>query len=187
MSEGLDQTGEVCPGWRRGAGRRELDAVVRDHGGALLARAKQLTGGHDDAWDLVQDTLLRAMTRRPEGLSEVKVRSWLLAVLRNLHIDHCRSARRRRKVTLGESALAGVPEPEPVNEPTWLSIDTVTVKACLERLDPRLRDAYTLQVEEGLSLAAAAARLGVPQATVGSRVHRARHRLRELLTSSELQ
>jgi RNA polymerase sigma-70 factor (ECF subfamily) len=168
-------------------GHIELEAVVREHGRALLARARQLTGGHADACDLVQDTLVRAMTRPPEGLSALKVRAWLMRVLGNLHIDRCRSVRRRQKVTLGESVLLGVPQPEPTHEPAWLSIDAGALQASLKRLDPRLRDAYTLQVEEGLSLAAAAARLGVPPATVGTRVFRARQRLRELLTSTELQ
>jgi RNA polymerase sigma-70 factor (ECF subfamily) len=187
MSEAFESLGEMSPELRRRTGRGAVDAVVREHGKALLVRAKQLTGGHADAWDLVQDTLVRAMTRRPEDLSEVKVRSWLMTVLANLHIDRCRSARRGRRVTLGEGELLGVPQPEPTSEPAWLSIDGGTLQTCLQRLDPRLRAAYTLQVEQGLTLAAAAARLGVPQAPVGTRVHRARRRLRQLLMSPGLQ
>jgi RNA polymerase sigma-70 factor, ECF subfamily len=189
MDERSKRQGDVCPGLGRrlSPSRREHDAAIRAHGQALLAHARKLTRGHADAWDLVQDTFVRAMTRRPEDLSDAKVRAWLMAVLVNLHIDRCRSVRRRRRITLEEDLLLALPDSDPALEPAWLSIDAVSVQACLARLDPRLRAAYTLQVEEGLTLAAAAARLGVPAATVGTRVYRARHRLRSLLTSSLLQ
>jgi RNA polymerase sigma-70 factor (ECF subfamily) len=127
------------------------------------------------------------MTRRPDDLSPVKVRPWLMAILGNLHTDRCRAVRRYQRVAASEGALLGVAQPEAPHDPPWLSIDTVAVEACLERLDPRLREAYSLQVQEGLSLSAIAERLGVPAATAGTRVFRARRRLRELLTRNELQ
>jgi len=186
MEEGTEREGPSCRAntWRE---RAEFEEVVRAHGSALLARAKRLTHGHADAWDLLQDTLERALTRRPEGLPAVKLRPWLMSILGNLHTDRCRAGRRHKRVTLGDNALLDVVASDPLNEPAWLSIDAVSIRACLERLDPRLREAYALQVEQGLSVIATAARLGVPPATAGTRVYRARRRLRELLSNPELQ
>lgn len=66
-------------------------------------------------------------------------------------------------------------------ESSWRAIELDQVRACLGRLDPRLRDAYVLQAEERLPLLMIAERLGIPVATAGTRVFRARRRLRELL------
>ena len=68
-----------------------------------------------------------------------------------------------------------------VEEPRWASVDPESIQRCLGLLDPALRDAYHLRVEEKLSLAAAGKALGIPAATVGTRVHRARLQLRKLL------
>jgi RNA polymerase sigma-70 factor (ECF subfamily) len=161
----------------------DFDQIVRQHGRALLSRASRLTRRQFDACDLVQDTVERALSRPPPDGPVANIRSWLFVIMQNIYLDRCRAAGRRRFVALSDDMMI-----QDSNEletiPAWRSVDLAEVHACLDRLDPRLREAYLLQVEQGLSLGAIAERLGTPVATVGTRLFRARRRLRALLVNS---
>lgn len=115
-------------------------------------------------------------------LSAANARAWLFKVMRNLHTDGCRRASRSRYVELTEDLLLFAAEDTTCEEPAWLDTDPAEVRACLTRIDPRLRDAYVLRAEQGLSLSAIAERLGIPKTTAGTRVFRARRQLQRLLT-----
>jgi RNA polymerase sigma-70 factor (ECF subfamily) len=162
-------------------GSIDFDEVARNHASALLSHAKRLTRERWEAWDLVQDTFERALTRPPKALEPPKMRCWLFVVIKTPSLVRGRAGARRRTVALTEDTLAYVPEEEVERLPRWRSIDVAEVRACLDKLDQRLREPYELQ-EQGLTLAAIAARLGVPPATVGTRIYRARRKLRKLLT-----
>ncbi|HEV8547858.1 MAG TPA: sigma-70 region 4 domain-containing protein, partial [Polyangiaceae bacterium] len=69
-------------------------------------------------------------------------------------------------------------------EPRWMTIDAALVRRCLEDLDPRLRDAYLLRSEQHLPLADVATQLGVAPSTAGTRVFRARRKLRQMLSGA---
>src|SRR5260370_34756239 len=62
---------------------------------ALRRYAYALLHDHAAADDLVQDTLERALSRWPSRRPDGELRAWLFAILRNLHIDAHRQARRR--------------------------------------------------------------------------------------------
>jgi RNA polymerase sigma-70 factor (ECF subfamily) len=156
--------------------------IAKANTGALLARAMRLTGRHADAWDLVQETFVRALTRRPRDVVGERLRRWLLVILGNLYRDHRRAEGRRPRVVLSDLTMNSLPADEAPQEPPWLDVEISDVRACLDRLNPRIREAYVLHEEEGLPLATIAARLGVPLATAGTRVYRARRTLRKLLT-----
>ena len=158
-----------------------LSSIARSHGGALFRRALRLTHGHDDAWDLVQDTLLRALDGGLERTPLDKVCRWLFVVMGRLHVDRRRRARRRATVAFDEDVFPPLTLGEPTEEPLWQEVEYEDVRQHLSELDPRVREAYVLHEEQGLSLADTARRLRVPVATAGTRVFRARRRLRALL------
>lgn len=164
----------------------ELDAevlatITRSHGAALFGRALRLTRSREDAWDLVQDTLLRALDRGLARTSIDRVCHWLFIVMARLHIDGRRRARRRATIALDEDSIPPVTSSEPTEEALWQTVEYEDVRQRLPELDPRVREAYVLHEEQGLSLADTARRLRVPLATAGTRVFRARRRLRALL------
>jgi RNA polymerase sigma-70 factor (ECF subfamily) len=99
-----------------------------------------------------------------------------------LHIDRRRRARRRATVAFDEDVITPPPAGELMEEPLWQKVEYEEVRQCLSELDPRVREAYVLHEEQGLSLADTARRLKVPVATAGTRVFRARRRLRALLS-----
>jgi RNA polymerase sigma-70 factor (ECF subfamily) len=162
----------------------DIDQLMRVCGPALFARALSLTRNRADAWDLLQDGLERMLRRCPDRCSAEAIQRSLSVIMRNLNTDRYRAAQRHRQVTLNEGTLL-VETPPPAEEPIWSSVEPEQIERCVALLQPHLREAYTLRVEKQLSLVAAAKTLGIPVGTVGTRVHRARRRLRALLLTGE--
>ena len=158
---------------------RTIDAWVREHQSALYGVALKLCGRPEDSHDLVQDTFERAM--RSE-VAPQSARAWLFSVLHHLFIDRQRKkVRRPQHKSLDEVELAAR-EPEP--PPAWTALSVDEVRAALDRLEPEFREAYRLHALEGLGYAEIGAKLGVPVSTVGTRIMRARRKLRELLQAA---
>ncbi|MFY0537107.1 RNA polymerase sigma factor [Nannocystis pusilla] len=100
-------------------------------------------------------------------------------MLHHLFLDRCRArVRGPTHASLDEVAL---PAPEPAAEPAWAALTRDDVVAAVERLEPDFRRVYQLHSLEGVPYQEIAARLGIPKATVGTRLARARRKLRDLL------
>lgn len=151
--------------------------MAQRHGGALLKTAQMRSGHHADALDLVQDTFERALRQGPSMNSDEEVGRWLMVVLRNRFVDHCRFLATRTSGSVDIDLLAA-PEPDP--DPWWLDVDPALVNAMVTRLSTRLRDALNLRVA-GLSLREIALRHSITVSTAGTRIHRARRALRTLI------
>lgn len=154
----------------------------------LLRVARGMTGQSADAEDLVQDTLLRAW-RSIGTFDGQHPRAWLLTILRNTHINR---NRRQRPVLLDDPDVTferhrGTTVDVPSAED--LVVDRTfdaAVEAAVLDLPEVFREVLVLVDVKGLSYAAAAEVLGVPEGTVMSRLHRARKRVRGHLVTSGL-
>jgi RNA polymerase sigma-70 factor (ECF subfamily) len=160
---------------------RRLDALVREHQSALHAFALKLCGDANDARDLVQDTFERALRADATQAPRSNDRAWLFTVLHHLFIDRYR--RRAREPRLASLDDVDVAAAEPVAPPAWADVTLEQVQAAMAELDPEFRDVYRMHALEGLGYADIAARLGAPVSTVGTRIMRARRKLRAILSS----
>lgn len=153
----------------------QLMRVLHDqHAAALRSYALELTNGdRAHAEDVVQETLLRAW-RHPKVLdqSERSARSWLLTVARRIAIDEWRSGTSRAEV------MTDAP-PEQINDDdTERAVQGWLVADAIAELSTRHREVLALCFYQGMSVADAAARLGVPEGTIKSRTHYALRALR---------
>jgi RNA polymerase sigma-70 factor, ECF subfamily len=156
----------------------DFEELAREHGPALQRVALRLCRGPSDAQDLVQDTLERALRHFREGVREENLKAWLLTILRHRFVDQCR--RKGREVQAPENAPEPAsPEPEP--EPAWAAITTGQVREALQRLPQEFRTVYELHAIERRSYAEIAETLRIPKATVGTRLIRARRKLKAIL------
>lgn len=158
-----------------------LAAAVLEAGPALARLAARLCANHADASDLVQDTFERAAR---QGLPDDvrNPRAWLTTILRNLFVDRCRAAGRRPALEpLGELA-APATEPAPT-EPPWARLGLDDIRAAAAELEPTYREVFFLHVFEHWSYERVAARLSIQRVTVGTRLTRARRKLRDLLVA----
>jgi RNA polymerase sigma-70 factor (ECF subfamily) len=160
---------------------RDLGPVVAEHEGALQRIAERLCATTADARDLVQDTFERAMRQGIPG--DVRsVRAWLTSIMHNLFIDRCRATARRPAHEPLDDSHHEVPPPPPADpEPAWSRVTVEDIRAALAELEPAFRDVYTLHTFDQLPYDAIARRLRIERTTVGTRLHRARKKLRELL------
>lgn len=141
----------------------------------LLSIALALCKRPEDAFDLVQDSLERGLRAGPPPTSNL--RGWLVAILQNRFIDLWR----RRGHTGTADRLEELPAAPPVEEPAWACFDRERLRAAVDLLPSEFREVYSLHALEGRSYAEIAGELRIPKATVGTRLYRARRRLRELL------
>jgi len=162
--------------------RERLARLARDHEAALLAAALRLCGNRADADDLVQDTLERALGQ-PDCLGEpTRARAWLCTVLNNLFIDQCRR-RRRRGPHEPLDARHDLAAPEPPPAPPWHRIGIDELRAAVDELGEEFSAVYRMHAFEGRCYDEIAAALAIPKATVGTRLLRARRKLRSILAA----
>jgi RNA polymerase sigma-70 factor (ECF subfamily) len=148
----------------------------------LFHRALRMAGNESDAWDLVQDTLERGLRRWSEPPADEGAVRWLWVVLRTRHLDRVRSCHWRAAMHAEPDAVDKLPAPEPAELPMWRTVDPVLVRRALRLLPPQQRQVLLMQSRDRLSLQEIANALKVPVATAGTRAHRARNRLRVILT-----
>lgn len=156
----------------------ELIEAVQPLIPALRRYARALLRDRDDADDLVQDTLERAMKRWHQRNEVGSVRAWLFAILHNLAIDEFRR-RTRRGVS---SPIDNVPEASLSIPPDQdAAVRRGDILSLVSLLPNEQRSVLLLIGVEDLSYAEAAAVLDIPQGTVMSRLSRARERLRRMM------
>ena len=142
----------------------------------LRAFAMSLCGKMDRADDLVQETLLRALTNIDSFEPGTNMSAWLFTILRNLFRSEYR--KRRREVEDGEGRLAESLK-SPPDQQSHMEFEEFRV--ALSKLPPDQREALILVGASGFSYEEAAQICGSAVGTIKSRVNRARTRLAELL------
>jgi RNA polymerase sigma-70 factor, ECF subfamily len=140
----------------------------------LNAAALALAGNRADAEDLVQETVL-TLLRRPRRLRGTSELAYLMTMLRNRHIDLCRSATRRRQAPSAYELEEAV-DPRAGLRPDRVVEDREVVDA-VHALDSPFRETVVAVDVLGLSYKEAAAALDVPVGTVMSRLARGRDRV----------
>lgn len=154
--------------------------TIREQLGELLPRlrrfARTLARNDDDADDLVQIALERALVRHEQWNPESRLDSWMFGIIRNAWIDEIRVRQRRgQHIDLDEIS-------ETIGERKSAEIDMMSVQEAMARLPEEQRTAVTLVLVEGLSYKEAAAAMQVPIGTLTSRLARGREALQLLLS-----
>jgi RNA polymerase sigma-70 factor, ECF subfamily len=143
--------------------------------------ARALTGDAALADDLVQDCVERALLKSHLYDEARPLRTWLYAVLRNLHLSGLRRQGRAQLVkTVDElTGFEGAVAPSQDGK-----VALSQVASALDRLPDNQREVIVLVAVEEMSYRDVAEITGVPVGTVMSRLSRARSALRALLGES---
>jgi RNA polymerase sigma-70 factor, ECF subfamily len=158
---------------------RQLDPdALGDHIDRLYRAAWSLCGSREEAEDLVQETFARVL-RKPRILRSDDDLGYLLRVLRNTFFSTRRTAARRPQTTplpddldLVEDRNATRPESR---------IESAELYNAISDLPDDFRDALIAIDVVGLSYREAAKALKVREATITTRLHRARQRVARTL------
>lgn len=163
---------------RRSLSEGDFKSQLIGHLPQLRAFARALTGNRDNADDLVQDTMARALAARDKFESGTNLRAWLMTILRNQRITHLRRHRVER------ACLDGLPRTVLHAPPAQhATAECGEVVAALGSMAPAQREALMLVTAAGLSYEEAAQVCDCAIGTVKSRVNRARSELQRILAA----
>jgi RNA polymerase sigma-70 factor, ECF subfamily len=155
--------------------------------------ACRVLGGREDAQDVVQNCLLRAVRNLPQFNNDGAFRSWLARILVNEAIDLLRMRRRRPRFSVGhassedeKNALDRVPAPGLNPEQALAKKESISALTKeVARLSPPLRSVVILCDFQEYSMQEAGAVLCVTKGMVRSRLFRARKQLGAAMRSAE--
>jgi RNA polymerase sigma-70 factor, ECF subfamily len=149
----------------------------------------RMLGDPDDAYDLTQDTFLKAYRALGKTDDELNVNAWLHRIASNACMDLLRRRQRVRWLPW-ETAKHDRPSARTEDDPerTLLGGETQTaVQRVLAAMSPRNRQAMILREYEGLSCEDIGEVLGVSRSAVKSMLFRGREEFRKLYTTMEGQ
>ena len=149
-------------------GAEEVSRLVETYSPMLLRLACTRLDDPADAEDAVQEVFLKLLTARPSFRDAEHEKAWLIRTTLHRAAD-LRKAASRRNVPLEEALLASAPEPED------------RLLAAVRALPEKYGVVIHLHYYEGYSLKEIGKLLGLPAATVGTRLARGRERLRQSL------
>ncbi|MDA5279996.1 RNA polymerase sigma factor [Streptomyces sp. NPDC054904] len=165
---------------------QQLFAEIYDaHARAVYAHAVRMSFDRAAAEDIVSLTFLEAWRLRATLDNVTSHRAWLLGVATNVMRNTRRAARRH------SAAMSRLPLTDPIADPADEVVSRITDRAravatlaALDRLRRSDREVIALSVWSGLSHAEIAGACGIAEASVRSRLSRARSRLRELTAAA---
>ena len=148
---------------------------------ALLPRmrrfARSITFHREDADDLVQVAMERALGRSEQYTEGTRLDSWLFRIIRNAWIDEVRSRMRCDQVFAPEEDGEHVGD-----DAAEAQQQRMAVQKAMSLLSEEHRMVIGLVLVDGLPYKEAAEVLGIPMGTLTSRLARARDALQKLLS-----
>lgn len=161
--------------WTKASDETAFETCVREHGQMVFRIAFSVLRNEHDAEDAAQETFLRAL--RSGKLNDVKdARAWLAKIAWRIALDH------RRTTDVSIEAIAEPMSPSLNAENEMLREERMQMLHGLIRSLPRdLQDVVTLSTVQELSGSDVAAVLGIPEASVRTRMYRARALMKEKL------
>jgi RNA polymerase sigma-70 factor (ECF subfamily) len=177
--------------------QRDPEAVRRHiygNRGFLRSVLRRFTETEETARDLLQETFFQALRSLPNFRGESKLSTWLYSVAKNVALARYRDDKRRSPLeeeTLTRVAAHrdGRPASPSGEAASWDPVEETTrneerslVHGALEELSANYRQVIKLRDLEELSTEEAAERLGLTRVNVRVRLHRARKKLKDVLS-----
>ncbi len=174
----------------RKAQQGDMDAyesLVRRYQQRVYALCRRLTGAHQSADDLAQETFIKAYFALERFDAQWPLYPWLRKIAVNSGLNYLKS--RGREVPLEDDSPGGRRMPSaPKGDDPERQLESAEFQARLERAVESLpadqRSVFVLRFHESLSYEEISRTLGLPLGTVMSRLNRARQKLKELLADS---
>jgi RNA polymerase sigma-70 factor, ECF subfamily len=190
----------------RNAPRTQKHEELLDHGDTLLRYALSRVGHLQTCEDLVQDTLVTAVSKLEDFAGRSSMRTWLIGILRHKILDHFRWNKRHPQAqppppSSGEGVddepwftALGVWRADPNAGLEALGADPAAaverselrdaLQRCIDGLSPALHEVYVLRELEGLEPDEVSEVASVARGSVAVMLYRARQALRACLQKS---
>ena len=148
----------------------------------MLSIARKLTLNEEEAYDLVQDTTLKALDNESKYVDKSNFGGWIMTIMRNIFVNNYH--RRAREVSIFESSgdLYNLNIPgETVMESPDGSFAASQIDEMIKTFPEDYRKPFEMHIA-GYKYVEISERLNMPIGTVKSRIFTLRKQLRELLS-----
>lgn len=149
-------------------------ALAKQYTDMVLRLAIARLGNRVDAEDVTQNAFLALLQSDKVFESDAHLRHWLVRVTLNECRKHWRSPWSKRETLSKDSRFLPAEAPE-----------SIGLYHAIMELDASLRTVVTLHYCEGYTIAEISKLLHIPSGTVGTRLRRAREKLKEYLEEEE--
>ena len=160
-----------------------MRVLIDHHQQRLFAFVWRVVPNQQDAEDVCQEALLKAMAAIQSFDPTYRFSTWLFTIAYRLGLNTLRRRNKNVDADMDFNMFASTTEPEPSDclESEEARHLKDTVWSAVDRLSVAQRMAITLFYRESHSCQEIATVMDVPVATIKSHLHRARARLQELL------
>ncbi len=169
---------ELVTAARRGD-RRAFEEIVRLTHRRVYSLAYRLVRDRSEAEDVAQEAFLRMYRGLAGFREEARFETWMYRIVTNCALSSIRRRGRFGDVLAEEDLEVAVPD-----RAEQSAVDRDSLERALSALPEGQRAALLLKDVYGLSGQEIATELGIQEGAVKVRVHRARKRLKELLTEA---
>ncbi|MGO1245347.1 MAG: RNA polymerase sigma factor [Sphingobacterium sp.] len=165
----------------------EFNTLVVKHSESLRGYARNFTRDHDDANDLVQDTLLKAVTYFKNFRDGTNLKGWLYTIMKNTFINNY------RRVVKTNSFITKEEEISQTNLVVSATTNNGENKFVMEDINhalSKLSDEYYIPFTmyfEGYKYHEISDHLRIPIGTVKTRIHVARKSMKKTLVAYKRQ
>jgi RNA polymerase sigma-70 factor, ECF subfamily len=159
-----------------------FEELYRQHARRLFGLVTRMLGSADEAEDLLQEVFLQAYRKLSGFRGDSALGTWLYRLTMNHCLDHLRG--RQAKMSRATESLddGSVDEPAAASPLVPTAINRVDLERAIERLPDGARAAFLLHDVEGFEHREIAQILGISEGTSKSQVHKARMKLRAILS-----
>ncbi|MGZ5468541.1 MAG: RNA polymerase sigma factor [Candidatus Aminicenantales bacterium] len=174
----------------RKAQQGDMDAyesLVRRYQQRVYAVCRRLTGAHQSADDLAQETFIKAYFALARFDAQWPLYPWLRKIAVNSGLNYLKSRGRERPLEdgpVGGRRMPSAPKGDDPAEQMERAEFQAKLDGAVESLPADQKSVFVLRFHESLSYEEISETLGLPLGTVMSRLNRARQKLKELLADS---
>ena len=164
-----------------------FESLVRKYQQRIYALCRRLTGAHQSADDLAQETFIKAYYALGRFDAQWPLYPWLRKIALNSGLNYLKSRSRERPLEEGSLGARRMPLAAPADDPEE-RLERAEFQAKLdgavESLPADQKSVFVLRFHESMSYEEISRILDLPLGTVMSRLNRARQKLKSLLTDS---
>ncbi len=143
----------------------------------MLNFAYILTSNRDDAYDLLQDTTLKALDNEDKYLDNTNFKGWVFTIMRNIFINNYRRAARGVTVLDSTEDLYHLNAPQHAYSSPENSYTVKEVHEAIDGFTPEYKVPFSMHLA-GYKYSEIADYMNLPVGTVKSRIYYARQKLR---------
>jgi RNA polymerase sigma-70 factor (ECF subfamily) len=164
-----------------------FESLVRTYQQRVYALCRRLTGAHQSADDLAQETFIKAYFALARFDAQWPLYPWLRRIALNTGLNYLKARKRERPLEEGTIGARRMPTSPPADRPDE-RLERAELEARFNRAVDSLpsdqKSVFVLRFHESMSYEEISRTLDLPIGTVMSRLNRARQKLKSLLADS---